>query len=226
VRELKNAIERAVLISSDSVLTIQDFSSEEIINQEVKESFEKERLEKEHMRIDMPPFRPGDTIKVHVKIKEGDKERLQAFQGVVISRRKSGLRSSFTVRKVSYGVGVERIFPIHSQTVEKIEVLQRGRVRKARLYYLRDLTGKSAKIKGRKLEGLEQAIKEELPPQEKEEAPPSPLPGLIFPQAVDSFTEYQVNVLVDNSEAKGAPVIIETSPTYRNLFGTIERSWA
>jgi large subunit ribosomal protein L19 len=111
-----------------------------------------ERLEKEHMRIDMPPFRPGDTIKVHVKIKEGDKERLQAFQGGVISIRKSGLRSSFTVRKVSYGVGVERIFPLHSPAIDRIEVVQRGRVRRSRLYYLRNLKGKAARIKEKRLQ--------------------------------------------------------------------------
>jgi large subunit ribosomal protein L19 len=111
-----------------------------------------DRLEKEHMRIDMPPFRPGDTIKVHVKIKEGDKERLQAFQGVVISKRKSGLRSSFTVRKVSYGVGVERIFPLHSPAIDRIEVVQRGRVRRSRLYYLRNLKGKAARIKEKRVQ--------------------------------------------------------------------------
>jgi len=111
-----------------------------------------ERLEKEHMRTDILPFRPGDTVKVHVKIKEGDKERIQAFQGVVISKRKCGLRSSFTVRKVSYGVGVERIFPLHSPTIDRVEMVQRGRVRRARLYYLRTLKGKAARIKEQKLQ--------------------------------------------------------------------------
>ncbi len=111
-----------------------------------------ERLEKEHMRIDIPAFRPGDTVKVHVKIKEGDKERLQAFQGVVIRKKNSGLRSSFTVRKVSYGVGVERIFPLHSPSIDRIEVIQRGRVRRSRLYYLRNLKGKAARIKEKRLQ--------------------------------------------------------------------------
>jgi len=111
-----------------------------------------ERLEIEHMRTDILPFRPGDTVKVHVKIKEGDKERIQAFQGVVISKRKCGLRSSFTVRKVSYGVGVERIFPLHSPTIDRVDLVQRGRVRRARLYYLRNLKGKAARIKEQKLQ--------------------------------------------------------------------------
>ncbi len=110
------------------------------------------RLEKEHMRTDIPQFRPGDTIKVHVKIKEGDKERLQAFQGIVIRKRKGGLRSSFTVRKISYGIGVERIFPTHSPTIDRIEIVQRGQVRRSRLYYLRNLKGKAARIREKKLQ--------------------------------------------------------------------------
>ena len=130
-----------------------------------------DEVEKSFLKKDFPELRPGDRVRVYTKLQEGDKERVQYFEGIIIRRKRGGARASITVRKMSYGVGVERIFPIHSHTIEKIEVLQRGRVRKARLYYLRDLTGKSAKIKSRKLEGLEQAIKEELPPQEKEEAP-------------------------------------------------------
>ncbi len=109
------------------------------------------RLEKEHMRTDITPFRPGDTVKVYVKIKEGDKERIQSFQGVVIRKKSGGLRSSFTIRKISYGVGVERIFPLHSPAIDRIEIVQRGRVRRARLYYLRKLTGKAARIKEKRL---------------------------------------------------------------------------
>jgi large subunit ribosomal protein L19 len=108
------------------------------------------QLEKEHMRLDLPSFIPGDTVKVHVKIKEGEKERIQAFQGVVISKSKGGARASFTVRKVSYGVGVERIFPLHSPVIDKIEVVTRGRVRRAKIYYLRKLRGKAARIKERR----------------------------------------------------------------------------
>jgi len=106
-----------------------------------------DRIEKEHMRLDVPEFRSGDTVKVHVKIREGEKERIQVFQGVVIAKKRGGLRSSFTVRKISYGVGVERIFPLHSPAVDRIEVVQRGRVRRSRLYYLRGLKGKAARIK-------------------------------------------------------------------------------
>ena len=108
------------------------------------------QLEKEMMRLDLPHFIPGDTVKVHVKIKEGEKERIQAFQGVVISKRKGSTNASFTVRKVSYGVGVERIFPLHSPIIDRIEVVTRGRVRRAKIYYLRKLRGKAARIKERR----------------------------------------------------------------------------
>ena len=96
----------------------------------------------------VPDFRPGDTVRVHTLIKEGEKERVQVYEGVVIDRRSGGSRASFTVRKVSYGVGVERIFPLHSSRIDKIEVMSRGRVRRARLNYLRGLEGKAARIKG------------------------------------------------------------------------------
>jgi large subunit ribosomal protein L19 len=102
------------------------------------------------MRLDHPAFWPGDNVKVHVKIKEGEKERIQVFQGVVISKRKGGTNATFTVRKVSYGVGVERIFPLHSPAIDKIEVVTRGRVRRAKIYYLRKLRGKAARIKERR----------------------------------------------------------------------------
>jgi len=107
-------------------------------------------LEREMMRMDLPNFIPGDTVKVHVKIKEGEKERIQAFQGVVISKRKGTSNATFTVRKVSYGVGVERVFPLHSPVIDKIEVVTRGRVRRAKIYYLRKLRGKAARIKERR----------------------------------------------------------------------------
>ena len=110
-----------------------------------------EQLEKEQMRLDHPDFGPGDNVKVHVKIKEGEKERVQVFQGVVISKRKGRTNATFTVRKVSYGVGVERIFPLHSPALDKIEVVTRGRVRRAKIYYLRKLRGKAARIKERRL---------------------------------------------------------------------------
>ena len=106
-----------------------------------------EMLEKEQMRVDVPDFVTGDTVKVYARIKEGEKERIQVFQGVVIRKRKGNTGASFTVRKVSYGIGVERIFPLHSPFIDKIEILSRGKVRRARLYYLRKLRGKAARVK-------------------------------------------------------------------------------
>lgn len=108
------------------------------------------QLERESMRLDLPDFAAGDTVKVHVKIKEGEKERLQAFQGVVISKRGGRTNATFTVRKVSYGIGVERIFPLHSPSIDKIEVITWGRVRRSKIYYLRKLRGKAARIKERR----------------------------------------------------------------------------
>jgi large subunit ribosomal protein L19 len=104
-------------------------------------------LERRQLRQDLPDFRPGDTVRVHVNIKEGDKERIQVFEGMVIGRSGGGLRETFTVRKISYGIGVERIFPVHSPKLAKIEVVSFGRVRRAKLYYLRGLRGKAARIK-------------------------------------------------------------------------------
>jgi len=109
------------------------------------------QLEREMMRLDLPDFIAGDTVKVYVKIKEGEKERIQVFQGVVISKRGSGTGATFIVRKVSYGIGVERIFPLHSPVIDKIEVVTRGRVRRSKIYYLRNLRGKAARIKERRL---------------------------------------------------------------------------
>jgi large subunit ribosomal protein L19 len=109
-----------------------------------------DRIELEQMKKNIPLFKPGDTVKVQVKIVEGDKSRIQAFQGVVISRQNGGVRESFTVRKISNGVGVERCFPLHSPTVEAIEVVTRGQVRRAKLYYLRKLRGKAARIREKK----------------------------------------------------------------------------
>lgn len=104
-------------------------------------------LEKEQLRSDLPSFRPGDTLRVHVKVIEGQRERIQVFEGVVIRRRGTGISETFTVRKISNGVGVERTFPLHSPVIDKIEVVRRGKVRRAKLYYLRNLRGKAARIK-------------------------------------------------------------------------------
>ena len=109
-----------------------------------------EAVEREQLRTDLPDFRVGDTIRVHVKIVEGEKERIQPFEGVVIRKKKGGIRSSITVRKISYGVGVQRIFPAHSPRVDRVDVINRGKVRRAKLFYLRGLKGKAARIRGEK----------------------------------------------------------------------------
>ena len=106
-----------------------------------------ESLEKEHLRMDILNFKAGDTVKVHFKIQEGDKERIQVFEGVVIRKRKGNTTATFTVRKISYGIGVERIFPLYSPYIDKIEVVSRGRVRRSRLYFLRERKGKAARIR-------------------------------------------------------------------------------
>ena len=106
-----------------------------------------EMIEKEYMRGDIPGFKTGDTVKVHVRIIEGQKQRIQAFEGVVIRKRQGNSRANFTVRKISYGIGVERTFPLHSPIIDQIEVVSRGKVRRSRLYYLRNLRGKKARIK-------------------------------------------------------------------------------
>jgi large subunit ribosomal protein L19 len=109
-----------------------------------------ELVEREQLRTDLPDFKAGDTIRVHVKIVEGEKERIQPFEGVVIRKKRGGIRSTFTVRKISYGIGVERVFPIHSPRIDRIDVISRGKVRRAKLFYLRGLKGKAARIRSEK----------------------------------------------------------------------------
>lgn len=108
------------------------------------------QIEKEQLRLDIPDFFPGDTVKVFVRIREGEKERTQVFQGVVISKKKGTTNASFTVRKISYGIGVERVFPLHSPSVSKVEIVTHGRVRRSKIYYLRNLRGKAARLKERR----------------------------------------------------------------------------
>lgn len=117
-------------------------------------------VEQSYLRSDIPEFRPGDTVKVHVRVVEGNRERVQVFQGVVIRRQNGGLRETFTVRKISFGVGVERTFPVHSPSIAKLEVVSRGKVRRAKLYYLRELRGKKARIKERRLDDAKLAALE------------------------------------------------------------------
>jgi large subunit ribosomal protein L19 len=106
-----------------------------------------QKLEAGYKKADLPAFRPGDTVKVHVKIREGEKERIQVFEGIVLARANGGNRETFTVRKISQGVAVERIFPVHAPTIDKVEIVDRGRVRRAKLFYLRGLHGKAARIR-------------------------------------------------------------------------------
>jgi large subunit ribosomal protein L19 len=119
-------------------------------------------VEKPRLREDLPDFRPGDTVRVHVRVAEAGRERIQIFQGVVIRRRGGGLRETFTVRKVSFGVGVERTFPLHSPTIARVELVSRGRVRRAKLYYLRERRGRSARIRERR-EGTQTEEAQEQP---------------------------------------------------------------
>jgi large subunit ribosomal protein L19 len=121
-------------------------------------------IEKKYLRKDLAEFRTGDTVRVHTKIKEGDKERIQVFEGVVIAHRRGNSRAMFTVRKMSYGVGVERMFPVHSPRIDRVEVVSHGEVRRARLYYLRELQGKAARL-----------AREEGGGPEAEGAPPAPV---------------------------------------------------
>jgi large subunit ribosomal protein L19 len=123
-------------------------------------------VEQSYLRKGIPSFRPGDTVKVHVRVVEGNRERVQVFQGVVIGRSGGGLRETFTVRKISFGVGVERTFPVHSPSIAKLEVVQRGQVRRAKLYYLRDLRGKKARIKERRVDEAKLAALEALGAEE------------------------------------------------------------
>ncbi|OGQ47795.1 MAG: 50S ribosomal protein L19 [Deltaproteobacteria bacterium RIFCSPLOWO2_02_FULL_46_8] len=122
-----------------------------------------QKIEEAYCKKGIPDFRPGDTVRIFVKIKEGEKERLQAFEGVVLRSRGAGSAASFTVRKVSYGVGVERIFPLHSPIIDRIEIIQKGKVRRSRLYYLRKLSGRKARI-----EGEERFVTEETKPKEQQ----------------------------------------------------------
>jgi large subunit ribosomal protein L19 len=124
-------------------------------------------VEQSYLRKGLPQFRPGDTVRVHVRVVEGNRERVQVFQGVVIARSGGGLRETFTVRKISFGVGVERTFPLHSPSIAKLEVVQHGHVRRAKLYYLRDLRGKKARIKERRIDESKLAAMEAMRAEEE-----------------------------------------------------------
>ena len=147
------------------------------------------------LRKDLPTFRPGDELKVHVRVIEGNKSRIQVFQGLVIARQGSGARETFTIRKISYGVGVERIFPVHAPVIEKIELVRKGEVRRAKLYYLRELRGKAAKIRERRgAEDLEAVYSAPAPVEESAEVE---TPVVETPAAV----EEQVSEVAATTEA-------------------------
>lgn len=129
-----------------------------------------DKLSRESLRKGIPEFRPGDTVRVHGKIREGDKERVQLFEGVVIRRKRGGRSASFTVRKTSYGIGVERMFPLYSPAIEKIELVSRGKVRRARLTYLRKLSGKSARIKAEQWDEVARELADDTPAEGGEAA--------------------------------------------------------
>ena len=166
-------------------------------------------VEQSYLRSDIPQFRPGDTVKVHVRVVEGSRERVQVFQGVVIRRQNGGLRETFTVRKISFGVGVERTFPVHSPSIAKLEVVSRGKVRRAKLYYLRELRGKKARIKERRLDdtklaALEAAALAAMQPDDDEPDEPDE------PEEAMSDESEAVDGIADgSSEASEAP---EESP--------------
>ena len=127
-----------------------------------------DEIEKENLKKDVPTFDVGDTVKVFVKVVEGNKERLQAYEGVVIAKKNSSIRESFTVRRISYGVGVERTFPLHSPRIAKVEVVRKGRVRRAKLYYLADRKGKSARVREKRNYAMQEVTTEQAPVEESQ----------------------------------------------------------
>jgi large subunit ribosomal protein L19 len=163
------------------------------------------------LRKDIPQFRAGDELKIHVRVIEGSKSRIQVFQGIVIRRQGDGVRETFTIRKVSYGVGVERTFPVHTPVIEKIELVKKGDVRRAKLYYLRDLRGKAAKIREKRdgIEGYGDGILS-TPIPVVEEAPAPVEASVEAPVEALIETEVQVEAVVTEEVAAAAPEAVET----------------
>ena len=157
-------------------------------------------VERSRLRTDIPAFRPGDTVKVHVRVTEGNRERIQVFQGVVISRRGGGLRESFTVRKVSFGVGVERTFPLHAPMMSKLEIVTHGKVRRAKLYYLRELTGRKAKIRERRVNVPEEGVAAAVTPETVEVAEPEEEPKPEAPEAQESEASPEAEATAPEAE--------------------------
>lgn len=166
-------------------------------------------LDAASLRKDLPNFRPGDELKVHVRVIEGNKSRIQIFQGLVIARQGSGVRETFTVRKISYGVGVERIFPVHAPVIEKIEVVRKGEVRRAKLFYLRDLRGKAAKIRERRgADDLEVLYSTSSTNPVAEVAPVAEVVEVAAPEAV-----VEENLAPESAQVAEESTPTETEPT-------------
>jgi large subunit ribosomal protein L19 len=173
-------------------------------------------IEQAYLRSDIPQFRPGDTVKVHVRVVEGSRERVQVFQGVVIGRQNGGLRETFTVRKISFGVGVERTFPVHSPSIAKLEVVSRGQVRRAKLYYLRELRGKKARIKERRIDDAKLAAMDEAARAAAEAAQADDDAGDVASDVVetDDMTPESVDTTAeaDGSEAESEVAASDDEP--------------
>ena len=166
-------------------------------------------LDAASLRKDLPNFRPGDELKVHVRVIEGSKSRIQIFQGLVIARQGSGVRETFTVRKISYGVGVERIFPVHAPVIEKIEVVRKGEVRRAKLFYLRDLRGKAAKIRERRGAGdLEVLYSTSSTNPVAEVAPVAEVVEVVAPEAI-----VEESLAPESAQVAEESTPTETEPT-------------
>jgi large subunit ribosomal protein L19 len=162
-------------------------------------------VEQSYLRKGLPMFRPGDTVKVHARVVEGNRERVQVFQGVVIRRSGGGLRETFTVRKISFGVGVERTFPLHSPSIAKLEVVQRGHVRRAKLYYLRDLRGKKARIKERRIDEAKLAAMEAMAAEDEA------IEDSVEEGSMEAIEEAETAAELDPDAAE-AGTVVETGP--------------
>lgn len=178
-------------------------------------------VEQSYLRKGLPLFRPGDTVKVHARVVEGNRERVQVFQGVVIRRSGGGLRETFTVRKISFGVGVERTFPLHSPSIAKLEVVQRGHVRRAKLYYLRDLRGKKARIKERRIDEAKLAAMEAMTAEDEAIEDPVEEGSMDAIEGAESAAELDPDTTADNADGETEPVS-EPDPSEVGTVAEIE----
>ena len=169
-------------------------------------------VEHSYLRKGLPLFRPGDTVKVHARVVEGNRERVQVFQGVVIRRSGGGLRETFTVRKISFGVGVERTFPLHSPSIAKLEVVQRGHVRRAKLYYLRDLRGKKARIKERRIDEAKLAAMEAMAAEDEAIEDPVEEGSMEAIEGAETAAELDPDADAESSDAEAAASATEPEP--------------